>query len=88
MFGAFTFTLTHFLAEIIFSKGYGCHYKIVVEIPTGWGDYFSGEKIKIRRRRGGLCEIPSVVGVWIFSGTTQSIRQHIKIKTIFFKVAQ
>ena len=34
-----TFSLTHFLAKIIFSRGYGGGgvYKIVVEIPEGWG---------------------------------------------------
>ena len=37
MFGVFTFSLTHFLAKIIFSRGYGGVYKIVVEIPEGWG---------------------------------------------------
>ena len=45
---------------------------MVVEIPKGWGGgYFSGQKMDIPGRRGGLiCEIPaSVVGVWIFSGT-------------------
>ena len=46
-------------------------YKIVVEIPEGWGGYFTGQKMEIPGRRGGLREIPSVVGVWIFSGTTQ-----------------
>ena len=48
-------------------------YKIVVEIPKGWEGYFSGQKLEIPGRRGGggLREIPSVVGVWIFSGTTQ-----------------
>ena len=35
------------------------------------GGYFSGQKLEIPGRRGGLREIPSVVGVWIFSGTTQ-----------------
>ena len=45
-------------------------YKIVVEIPEGWGGYFTGQKIEIQGRRGDLREIPSVVGVWIFSGTT------------------
>ena len=46
-------------------------YKIVVEIPEGWGGYFSGQKLEIPGRSpGGLREIPSVVGVWIFSGTT------------------
>ena len=37
---------------------------------VGWGGYFSGQKMEIPGRRGGLREIPSVVGVWIFSGTT------------------
>ena len=36
----------------------------------GVGAYFSGQKLEIPGRRGGLREIPSVVGVWIFSGTT------------------
>ena len=35
-----------------------------------WGGYFSGQKLEIPGRRGGLREIPSVVGIWIFSGTT------------------
>ena len=33
------------------------------------GGCFSGQKLKIPGK-GGLREIPSVVGVWIFSGTT------------------
>ena len=48
-------------------------YKIVVETPEGWGGgYFSGQKLEIPGRRGGggLREISSLVGVWIFSGTT------------------
>ena len=28
-------------------------YKIVVEIPEGWGSYFSGQKMEIPRRRVG-----------------------------------
>ena len=36
----------------------------------GMGGYFSGQKLEIPLRRGGLHEIPSVVGGWIFSGTT------------------
>ena len=48
-------------------------YKIVVEIPEGLGGrYFSGQKMEIPGRRGGLHAIPSVVGVWIFSVTTHS----------------
>ena len=47
-------------------------YKIVVEIPEGWG---RGVILVVKNWKfwgggGGLCEIPSVVGVWIFSGTT------------------
>ena len=52
-------------------------YKIVVEIPEGWEGYFSGQKMEIPRRRGGLREIPSVVGVWIFSGTTHFLTTKI-----------
>ena len=37
----------------------------------GVGGYFSGQKMEIPGRRGGLREISSVVGVWIFSGITQ-----------------
>ena len=37
----------------------------------GVGGYFSGQNMKIPRRRRGLRKIPSMVGVWIFSGTTQ-----------------
>ena len=52
-------------------------YKIVVEIPEGLGGgggggYFSGQKMEILGRRGGLHEIPSVEGIWIFSVTTHS----------------
>ena len=37
-----------------FSRGYGGVYKIVVEIPEGWGGYFTGQKMEIPGRRGGL----------------------------------
>ena len=73
MFGVFTFTLTHFLAKTIFSRGYGV-YKIVMEIPKGWGReailVVKTWKFRGGGGGGGLREIPSVVGVWIFSGTT------------------
>ena len=39
----------------------------------GVGGYFSGQKLEIPGRRGGLREIPSMVGVWIVSGTTHSV---------------
>ena len=54
-----------------FFQRVGGLYKIVVEIPERWGGYFTGQKKwKFRGGGGGLREIPSVVGVWIFSGTT------------------
>ena len=70
MFGVFTFTLTHFLAKTIFPEGTGSVQNSSGN--SGGVGYFSGQKMEILRRRGGggLCEIPSVVGVWIFSGTT------------------
>ena len=37
MFGVFTFSLTHFPAKVIFFPGGMGVYKIVVEIPEGWG---------------------------------------------------
>ena len=46
-------------------------YKIAVEIPEGWGVILVVQKMEIPGRRGVLRETPSVVGVWIFSGTTQ-----------------
>ena len=48
-------------------------YKMVVEIPKGWGVIiFSGQKVEIPGR--ALREIPSVVEIWIFSGTTQLLK--------------
>ena len=39
---------------------------------VGGGVILAVQKMEILARRGGLCEIPSVLGVWIyiFSGTT------------------
>ena len=50
---------------------------ILVEIPEGWGAISSLQKWKIHGGGGGgvLGEIPSVVGVWIFSGTTHLDKQ-------------
>ena len=58
-------------------------YKIVVEIPQGQGGYFSGQKLEIPGREGGLSEIPSMVVVWIFSGTTQ---WKVPSKSMMFKI--
>ena len=46
-------------------------FKILVEIL--WGVTFVVKKWKFRGGGGVLREIPSVVGVWIFSGTTHCI---------------
>ena len=45
-------------------------FVILVEIPEGWGAIHSLQKWKIQGGGGVLSKIPSVVGVWIFSGTT------------------
>ena len=37
----------------------------------GVGLFKRSKKMEIPGRRQGLCEIPSVVRVWIFSGTTR-----------------
>ena len=68
MFGVFTFSLTHFLAKIIFSRGIGGVQNssgkerlgviLVVKNWKFWGGGGGGG--------GGLREIPSVVGVWYF----------------------
>jgi len=46
-------------------------YIKLVEIPEGWVVIFVFQKWKFRGRGEDLREIPSVMGVWIFSGTTQ-----------------
>ena len=40
----------------------------------GEGGLFSFTKMEILERWGVLAEIPFVVGVWIFSGTTQFVK--------------
>ena len=69
MFGVFTFTLHTFLPTI-FSRGY---WGVQNSSGNSGGvrGYFSGQNMEIPGRRGGLHEIPCMVGVWIFSGTTQ-----------------
>ena len=46
-------------------------YSVFKEFPKGWGVKKIPRKWKILGGGGVLFEIPSVVGVWIFSGTTQ-----------------
>ena len=63
-----SFTLIVFLRENeLFQRGWGV---TLVEIPEGWGAISSLQKWKIQGGGGVLSEISSVVGVWIFSGTT------------------
>ena len=63
-------TLIVFLCENeLFQRGWGV-FVTLVEIPKGWGVISSLQKWKIQRGGGVLSEIPSVAGVWIFSGTT------------------
>ena len=62
-------TLIVFLRENeLFQRGWGV-FVTLVEIPKGWGVISSLQKWKIQGGGGVLSEIPSVVGVWIFSGT-------------------
>ena len=58
----FTFTLTHFLAKT-FSRGYGGPQNSRRNSRGVGRGYFCGQKMEIPGRRGGLCGIPSVVGV-------------------------
>ena len=58
-----------------FFQGVCGGYIKLVEIPEGWGGYFCVQKMEIPGRRGELSEISSVVGVWIFSGTTHCSKQ-------------
>ena len=68
-----SFTLIVFLRENeLFQRGWGV-FVTLVEIPEGWGAISSLQKWKIQGGGGVLSEIPSVVGAWIFSGTTHSI---------------
>ena len=56
-------SLTHFLAKMKISR-----------MVSGGGDViFEAGRWKFQIGWGGLCEIPSVVGVWMLFGTTQSL---------------
>ena len=54
-----------------------------LEIPEGWGGYHCYPKMENPKGWGVLYEIPSVVGVWIFSGTTQLIFLNYFFQSIF-----
>ena len=67
------FTLIVFLHENeLFQRGWGV-FVTLVEIPEGWGGYQFPAKMENPGRWGVLSEIPSMVGVWIFSGTAHYI---------------
>ena len=64
-----TFSLTHFLAKIIFSRGYGgCTKKC--GNSGGVGGYFSGQKLEIPGRRGAYVKFPLWWGYGYFLGET------------------
>ena len=52
------------------SRGDGGSFIIFVENPEGWG-----VTVFLKNGKSGevLSELPSIVGVWIFSGTTQFV---------------
>ena len=63
--------LTLLFADELFQRGRGA-FVIQVENPEGWGVTIAVKNGKSREVGvGGPREIPSVVGIWIFSGTTQ-----------------
>ena len=51
------FSLTHFLAKIIFSRGYG-GVENSSRNSRGVGGYFSGQKLEIPGRRGAYVKFP------------------------------
>ena len=64
-------TLIVFLRENeLFQRGWGV-FVTLVEILEGWGGHQFPAKMENPGGWGVLSEIPSVVGVWIFSETTQ-----------------
>ena len=66
MFGVFTFSLTHFLAKIFFFQGVWGVYKIVVEIPEGWGLILVVKNWKFRGGGGAYVEFPPWWGYGYF----------------------
>ena len=78
MFGVLPLTLTHFLAKTIFSRGYGGVHKTYGnsgEVGVGGGGLIFAFKKKKLGEEGDLHEIPTMVGVWIFSGTTHYLEK-------------
>ena len=76
-------TLIVFLCENeLFQRGWGV-FVILVEILEWWGAISSLQKWKIHGGGGVLSEIPSVVGVWIFSGTTHCYNLFTVLRQLF-----
>ena len=68
-------TFAQFLFKLLFPEGQGGMKETFGNSGgegRGGGGLFSFTKMEIPERWGVLAGIPSVVGVWIFSGTTQS----------------
>ena len=65
-------TFAQFLFKLLFPKGQG-GMKETFGNSGGEGGLFPFTKMEIPERWGVLAGIPSVVGVWIFSGTTHCI---------------
>ena len=66
----------------MFQRAWGV-FVTLVEIPRGWGVISSLQKWKIQGGGGVLSEVPSVVGVWIFSGTTHCYNLFTVLKQLF-----
>ena len=65
MFGVFTFSLTHFLAKIIFPGGMGGVQNNSGN-SGGVGGYFSAQKLEIPGRRGFYVKFPPWWGYGYF----------------------
>ena len=63
-------TFAQFLFKLLFPGGQG-GMKETFGNSGGEGGFIFLRKMEIPERWGVLAGIPSVVGVWIFSGTTQ-----------------
>ena len=53
---------------------------MLLEIPEGWGAYFSFKKWQFQRGGEFVSEILTVVGVWIFSFSR-------KVKLFFYQIS-
>ena len=66
-------TFAQFLFKLLFSRGTGGMKETFGNSRGEGGGLFSFTKMEIPERWGVLAGIPSVVGVWIFSGTTHCL---------------